>query len=100
VRKRVSFQGRSDGIVAHPEVISLWQKAGLWKVFIGFEKIEDGELLVLGKRNRTGYPRMRLGWDGLAVWVRKLDILPHFFKVMRSARNMGNEDFFLSGQGG
>jgi radical SAM superfamily enzyme YgiQ (UPF0313 family) len=202
VRKRITFQVRSDAVVAHPEVISLWKKVGLWKVFIGFEKIEDGELSVLGKRNtvknneealrilrsqqievcasfivdpqferrdfeklrhyirqwklyfpsftiltplpgtelyrrlrerlttenlelfdcvhavlptrlslpdfyhefcdlyRTGYPHMRLGWDGLAAWVRRLDLFPHFFMVMRSAGAMGNEDFFLSGHQG
>jgi len=51
IKKRITFQVRSDAIVAHPEVIALWKKAGLWKVFIGFEKIEDGELSALGKRN-------------------------------------------------
>lgn len=51
VRKRITFQARSDSIVAHPEIIPLWQKAGLWKVFIGFEKIADHELSALGKKN-------------------------------------------------
>jgi radical SAM superfamily enzyme YgiQ (UPF0313 family) len=51
IRKRATFQGRSDAIVAYPEVISLWRKAGLWKVFIGFEKTVDEELSILQKRN-------------------------------------------------
>jgi radical SAM superfamily enzyme YgiQ (UPF0313 family) len=51
IRKRITIQARSDTIVAHPELISLWEKAGLWKVFIGFEKIEDAELSALGKNN-------------------------------------------------
>jgi len=51
IRKRITIQARSDAIVAHPELISLWKKAGLWKVFIGFEKIEDAELCALGKSN-------------------------------------------------
>lgn len=51
VRKRITIQARSDAIVEHPEVISLWAKLGLWKVFIGFEKIEDAELSALKKGN-------------------------------------------------
>jgi radical SAM superfamily enzyme YgiQ (UPF0313 family) len=51
IRKRITIQARSDAIVTHPELISLWKKAGLWKVFIGFEKIEDAELCALGKSN-------------------------------------------------
>jgi radical SAM superfamily enzyme YgiQ (UPF0313 family) len=51
IRKRITFQARSDAIVEHPEIISLWAKLGLWKVFVGFEKIEDAELSALKKSN-------------------------------------------------
>ncbi len=51
IRKRITFQARSDTIVDHPEIISLWAKSGLWKVFIGFEKIEDADLSALKKSN-------------------------------------------------
>jgi len=51
IRKRITVQARSDAIVEHPEIISLWAKLGLWKVFIGFEKIEDAELSALKKSN-------------------------------------------------
>lgn len=51
IKSRITFQARSDTIARHPEIISLWKKAGLWKVFVGFEKIEDAELSLLGKRN-------------------------------------------------
>jgi len=51
IKKRITFQVRSDAIVAYPEIVSLWKKAGLWKVFIGFEKIEEGELSALKKNN-------------------------------------------------
>jgi radical SAM superfamily enzyme YgiQ (UPF0313 family) len=51
IKKRITFQVRSDAIVAYPEIVSLWKKAGLWKVFIGFEKIQDGELSALKKSN-------------------------------------------------
>ena len=51
IRKKITIQARSDSIVNHPEIISLWRKAGLWKIFIGFEKIVDEELSALGKKN-------------------------------------------------
>ena len=51
IRKRITVQARSDAIVEHPQIISLWAKLGLWKVFIGFEKIEDAELSALKKSN-------------------------------------------------
>ncbi len=51
IQKKITIQARSDSIVAHPEIISLWRKAGLWKVFIGFEKMTDQELSALSKKN-------------------------------------------------
>jgi hopanoid C-3 methylase len=51
VRKRFSFQARSDAIVEHPEVIPLLRQAGFWKVFIGFEKIDEEALGALNKHN-------------------------------------------------
>lgn len=49
LKKRFTLQARSDTIVRHPELISLWKDVGLWKVFIGFEKIRDEELRLLNK---------------------------------------------------
>jgi radical SAM superfamily enzyme YgiQ (UPF0313 family) len=51
VRKRFSFQARSDAIVEHPEVIPLLRQAGFWKVFIGFEKIDEEAMGALNKHN-------------------------------------------------
>jgi len=51
VRKRFSFQARSDAIVEHPEVIPLLRQAGFWKVFIGFEKIDEEAMGPLNKHN-------------------------------------------------
>ena len=51
VKKRFSFQARSDAIVEHPEVIPLLRKAGFWKVFIGFEKIDEEAMGALNKHN-------------------------------------------------
>jgi radical SAM superfamily enzyme YgiQ (UPF0313 family) len=50
-RKRFSFQARSDVIVEHPEVIPLLRQAGFWKVFIGFEKIDEEAMGALNKHN-------------------------------------------------
>lgn len=51
IRRKITVQVRSDTIVAHPDLLTLWTKAGLWKVFIGLEKVGDDELSSLGKRN-------------------------------------------------
>jgi hopanoid C-3 methylase len=51
IKKRFTFQARSDSIVEHPEVIPLLRKAGFWKVFIGFEKIDEEAMSQLNKHN-------------------------------------------------
>ena len=51
IRKRLSFQARSDAIVEHPEVIPILRQAGFWKVFIGFEKIDEEAMGALNKHN-------------------------------------------------
>ena len=51
MKKRFTFQARSDAIVRHPEVIPLLRKAGFWKVFIGFEKIDEEAMSQLNKHN-------------------------------------------------
>jgi radical SAM superfamily enzyme YgiQ (UPF0313 family) len=51
IKKRFMFQGRSDSIVEHPEIIPLLKKAGFWKVYIGFEKIDEDALDRLNKHN-------------------------------------------------
>lgn len=51
IRKKFTFQARSDTIVQHPELIVQWKEAGLRGVFIGFEKIRDEALASIDKRN-------------------------------------------------
>jgi radical SAM superfamily enzyme YgiQ (UPF0313 family) len=51
IKKRFTFQARSDSIVQHPEIIPLLKKAGFWKVFIGFEKIDEEAMSLLNKHN-------------------------------------------------
>lgn len=51
IKKHFMFQGRSDSIVQHPEIIPLLRKAGFWKVYIGFEKIDEEALDQLNKHN-------------------------------------------------
>jgi radical SAM superfamily enzyme YgiQ (UPF0313 family) len=51
IKKRFTFQARSDSIVQHPEIIPLLKRAGFWKVFIGFEKIDEEALGQLNKHN-------------------------------------------------
>ena len=51
IKKRYSFQARSDTIVKHPEIIAKWKKAGLSHIFIGFESVDQNELKAVNKRN-------------------------------------------------
>lgn len=51
IKKKITFQARSDTIVKHPDLIPLWKEAGLFKVFIGFEKASEEELKSVEKRN-------------------------------------------------
>ncbi len=51
IKKRFTFQARSDSIVQRPEIIPLLRKAGFWKVFIGFEKIDEEAMGALNKHN-------------------------------------------------
>ncbi|MBI2914843.1 MAG: cobalamin B12-binding domain-containing protein [Firmicutes bacterium] len=51
IRKRFNIQARSDAIVRHPELLKLWKDVGLFKVFIGFEKIDEKSLGLVQKQN-------------------------------------------------
>ncbi len=44
---------RSDTVVRHPEMLELWQKAGLRAVVIGFEEISDAGLSAMNKANKA-----------------------------------------------
>lgn len=51
IKKRYSFQARSDTIVRHPEIISQWKEIGLSHVFIGFESLDEEGLKAVNKKN-------------------------------------------------
>lgn len=51
IRHRYTIQARSDTVVKHPDVLRLWKEVGLYRVFIGIEKVDDDELEALNKRN-------------------------------------------------
>jgi len=53
IKKRYTFQARSDTIAKNPDLIKLWKDVGLKGVFIGFEKIEDEELDALRKKTNV-----------------------------------------------
>ena len=44
---------RSDTVVRHPEMVRLWQRAGLRAVIIGFEEISDAGLVAMNKANKA-----------------------------------------------
>lgn len=49
IRRRYTFQARSDSIVRYPELLRLWREVGLKGVFIGFEGVTDEDLRALRK---------------------------------------------------
>lgn len=70
IKKRYSFQARSDTIVRHPEIISQWKKIGLSHVFIGFESLDEERLAAVNKKNsvETNEGALKICHDhGLAV---------------------------------
>jgi len=53
VKKQYLADIRSDTVVRHPEMLRLWQDAGLRAVVIGFEEISDAGLASMNKANRA-----------------------------------------------
>ncbi|MBI9089276.1 MAG: cobalamin-dependent protein [Desulfobacterium sp.] len=51
VNKKIVADVRADTVVNHPEVIDLWQQAGLVAVVIGFEEIDDRRLAFFNKKS-------------------------------------------------
>ncbi|MDI6895208.1 MAG: radical SAM protein [Bacillota bacterium] len=51
IRHRYTIQARSDTVVKHPDLLRLWKEVGLYRVFIGIEKVDDEELQALNKGN-------------------------------------------------
>ncbi len=70
VKKKIVADVRADTIVNHPEVIELWQKAGLAAVVIGFEEIDDSRLNYFNKKSSVSTNIKALQWlktSGLKV---------------------------------
>ncbi len=51
VNKQFLADVRSDTVVRHPDLLRLWQQAGLRAVIIGFEAIDDHSLKAMAKAN-------------------------------------------------
>lgn len=51
LRKRYTFQARSDTIVQHPDLLAQWRDIGLVCVFLGLEKTTDEALADMDKGN-------------------------------------------------
>jgi len=51
IRKQYTFQARTDTIARHPDLIEQWRDLGLVCVFLGLEKVSEGALDDLDKRN-------------------------------------------------
>lgn len=51
LRKRYTFQARTDTIAQHPDLVEQWRKVGLVSVFLGLEAVSAEHLSDLDKRN-------------------------------------------------
>lgn len=51
LKKQIVADVRADTVVNHPDVIELWQKAGLAAVVIGFEEIDNQRLRQFNKKS-------------------------------------------------
>lgn len=49
IKKRYFLYGRSDTIVKHPELITIWKEIGLERVFVGLEFFKDEDLEYINK---------------------------------------------------
>lgn len=49
IKKRYTFQARSDSLVKHRDLLGLWKEIGLKAVFVGFEGVTDEDLKRLKK---------------------------------------------------
>jgi hopanoid C-3 methylase len=49
IDKRFFLYGRSDTIARHPQLLEMWKKAGLERVFVGLECIRDADLKLIRK---------------------------------------------------
>ena len=53
LRKQFLADIRADTVVRHPEMVRLWQQAGLRAVIIGFEEISDAGLSAMNKASKA-----------------------------------------------
>lgn len=44
IRKSYFMYGRADTVARHPELVALWRRAGMTRLFVGFEAAGDEEL--------------------------------------------------------
>jgi hopanoid C-3 methylase len=53
IRKRYFLYGGSDTITRHPDLLEMWRKVGLERVFVGLEFSSDESLRTIGKGSTT-----------------------------------------------
>lgn len=53
IKKQYFLYGRSDTIVRNPELLEMWRKVGLERVFVGFEFLKDEDLNYIRKSSTT-----------------------------------------------
>ena len=93
IKKRYSFQARSDTICKHPEIITQWKQIGLAHIFIGFESLNQEDLQAINKKNsvETNEQALKLCQDqGLSVttaFIINQDFEHSDFEKLRNYRS-------------
>lgn len=54
IKKQFFLYGRADTIAHNPDLLALWRKAGLKRVFVGLEFFRDDDLQSINKRSTVG----------------------------------------------
>jgi radical SAM superfamily enzyme YgiQ (UPF0313 family) len=79
IKKRYFLYGRSDTVAKYPDLIEQWKKAGLERVFVGFEFMRDADLKSIRKgstaeNNKTAVKVLKsLGVDIYPTFIVRPD---------------------------
>jgi radical SAM superfamily enzyme YgiQ (UPF0313 family) len=89
IKKRYFLYGRSDTVAKYPDLIEQWKKAGLERVFVGFEFMRDADLKSIRKgstaeNNKTAVKVLKsLGVDIYPTFIVRPDFDRNDFADLR-----------------
>jgi len=89
IRKQYFLYARSDTIAKNPELLSLWKRIGLEKVFVGLEFFRDADFEAVGKGTSVADNSKaleilnKLGIEPYASFIVRPDLLKEDFAAFR-----------------